>query len=263
LQGAALTLAAARGAIGQVREALAALLDGVVHEGDHRFLWELLARAAGTEADAAAGSGAPDADTVRRISTAAAALPVHTPVQELSRQLTEAELLRADGDRAADALWGELVRAGDACSAPVHLRAYLRLRLAHSAAAAGRRDEAAAAVREARALAEPLGAKPLLGELDALARAARLAVAAVGVGREPDAAQPGAAPLAGLTPRERDVLRLVADGLSNGQIAARLFISTKTVSVHVSNILAKLAVSSRTEAAAVAHRLRVFDTEAA
>jgi DNA-binding NarL/FixJ family response regulator len=65
-----------------------------------------------------------------------------------------------------------------------------------------------------------------------------------------------------LTRRELDVLRLVADGLSNGQIGARLYISTKTVSVHVSNILAKLGVSSRTEAAAVAHRLRVFDNVA-
>jgi DNA-binding NarL/FixJ family response regulator len=66
----------------------------------------------------------------------------------------------------------------------------------------------------------------------------------------------------GLTRRELDVLRLVAEGLSNGQIGARLYISTKTVSVHVSNILAKLGVSSRTEAAAVAHRLRVFDNVA-
>lgn len=66
----------------------------------------------------------------------------------------------------------------------------------------------------------------------------------------------------GLTPRELDVFRLVAEGLSNGQVGARLYISTKTVSVHVSNILAKLGVSSRTEAAAVAHRLRVFDVVA-
>ena len=56
---------------------------------------------------------------------------------------------------------------------------------------------------------------------------------------------------------------MVADGLSNGQIGAKLFIATKTVSVHVSNILAKLGVASRTEAAAVAHRLHVFDTTAA
>ncbi|WP_237509124.1 helix-turn-helix domain-containing protein, partial [Streptomyces malaysiensis] len=63
----------------------------------------------------------------------------------------------------------------------------------------------------------------------------------------------------GLTPRERDVLRLVAAGRSNRQIAEELFISPKTASVHVSNILAKLRVSGRTEAAAVAHRLRLVD----
>ena len=58
----------------------------------------------------------------------------------------------------------------------------------------------------------------------------------------------------GLTAREAEVLRLVADGLSNSQIAERLFISRKTASVHVSNILAKLGVSTRVEAAALAHR---------
>jgi DNA-binding NarL/FixJ family response regulator len=56
-----------------------------------------------------------------------------------------------------------------------------------------------------------------------------------------------------------EVLALVAQGLSNRQIGERLFISTKTASVHVSNILAKLGVSGRGEAAAVAHRLRVFE----
>ena len=59
----------------------------------------------------------------------------------------------------------------------------------------------------------------------------------------------------GLTPREREVLALVADGRTNRQIAEALFISAKTASVHVSNILAKLGVASRVEAAAVAHRL--------
>ena len=60
---------------------------------------------------------------------------------------------------------------------------------------------------------------------------------------------------AGLTPRELEVLRLVAVGRSNQQIADTLFISKKTVSVHVSHILAKLGVSTRVEAAATAHRL--------
>jgi DNA-binding CsgD family transcriptional regulator/tetratricopeptide (TPR) repeat protein len=62
-------------------------------------------------------------------------------------------------------------------------------------------------------------------------------------------------PVAGLTPRELEVLQLVAAGRSNGEIGTALFISTKTASVHVSNILAKLGVNGRGEAAALAHRL--------
>ena len=63
----------------------------------------------------------------------------------------------------------------------------------------------------------------------------------------------------GLTAREFEVLRLVAAGWSNREIAAELFISAKTASVHVSNILGKLGVAGRGEAAATAHRLRLFD----
>ena len=62
-----------------------------------------------------------------------------------------------------------------------------------------------------------------------------------------------------LTAREREVLRLVAEGLSNGRIAEQLYISAKTASVHVSRIIAKLNVSNRVEAAAVAHRLGLLD----
>ena len=62
----------------------------------------------------------------------------------------------------------------------------------------------------------------------------------------------------GLTAREYEVLRLVAAGHSNREIASELFISVKTASVHVSNILGKLGVTSRGEAAATAHRLGFF-----
>ena len=61
----------------------------------------------------------------------------------------------------------------------------------------------------------------------------------------------------GLTEREREVLLLLAAGRSNPEIAQALFISAKTASVHVSNILAKLGVNGRVEAAAVAHRLGI------
>ena len=66
-------------------------------------------------------------------------------------------------------------------------------------------------------------------------------------------------PVAGLTGRELEVLIMVADGATNHDIAARLFISPKTASVHVSHILTKLAVRSRTEAAALAHRAGVVE----
>ncbi len=58
----------------------------------------------------------------------------------------------------------------------------------------------------------------------------------------------------GLTPRERQVLALVARGATNREIGAELFMAEKTASVHVSRILTKLDVRSRTQAAAVAHR---------
>ncbi|HUN31426.1 MAG TPA: helix-turn-helix transcriptional regulator, partial [Trebonia sp.] len=70
--------------------------------------------------------------------------------------------------------------------------------------------------------------------------------------------QPGT-PALSLTSREYEVLRLVAAGRSNREIAATLFISPKTASVHVSNILGKLGAASRTEAAARAHALRLLD----
>jgi DNA-binding NarL/FixJ family response regulator len=110
-----------------------------------------------------------------------------------------------------------------------------RARLAAVLHAAG--DDAASrvAVERAREVADRLGAQPLLAELEGI-QPRETAVSGI-----PD-----------LTPRESEVLGLVARGLTNGQIGRRLYISTKTVSVHVSNILAKLGAASRTEAAAIA-----------
>jgi DNA-binding NarL/FixJ family response regulator len=93
-----------------------------------------------------------------------------------------------------------------------------------------------------------LGAVPLLEEAQALARRARLPFAVNGAPELPEFAT------FGLTDREREVLQLVAEGRSNPQIASVLVISPKTASVHVSNILGKLGVASRGEAAALAHR---------
>jgi DNA-binding NarL/FixJ family response regulator len=104
-------------------------------------------------------------------------------------------------------------------------------------------------------VAAHLDARPLADAVARLAQRARLTLT-----RAPHEALAPADPAAalGLTSRERDVLRLVSAGRTNRQIAEELFISPKTASVHVSNILSKLGVSGRGEAAAVAHRLGLF-----
>jgi DNA-binding CsgD family transcriptional regulator/tetratricopeptide (TPR) repeat protein len=128
----------------------------------------------------------------------------------------------------------------------VYAVARCRWRLAEALLGAGDREQATAAARAAHETATALGAAPLRAALQALARRGRLDLGA-GL-RAPR-------PLAGLTPRELEVLRLLAEGRSNRQIAERLFISGKTASVHVTNLLAKLGVHSRLEAAAMARRL--------
>jgi DNA-binding CsgD family transcriptional regulator/tetratricopeptide (TPR) repeat protein len=127
-----------------------------------------------------------------------------------------------------------------------------RARLAAVLVAAG---DAAAARRHAdaaREVAERLGAAPLLHEL-ALSGAGRPARGdrPAGTSRRRKASEAAADQL---TPREAEVLALVAQGRTNGEIGRQLFISTKTVSVHVSNVLAKLGAAGRTEAAAIARR---------
>jgi DNA-binding CsgD family transcriptional regulator/tetratricopeptide (TPR) repeat protein len=121
-----------------------------------------------------------------------------------------------------------------------------RWRLAEALLGAGDREQATVAARAAHETAVRLGAEPLRAALEALARRGRLDL---GVGLPPERG------LAGLTPREVEVLRLLVEGRSNRQIAETLFISGKTASVHVTNILAKLGVHSRLEAAATARRL--------
>ncbi|XRQ13802.1 helix-turn-helix transcriptional regulator [Actinomadura welshii] len=162
----------------------------------------------------------------------------------------EAERRRVDGVLDPD-LWrraADLFTYGHPDGGFVYEVARSRWRLAEALAEHGDRDGAAAQWRPAVAAAERLGAAPLLAALRDLGTRARLGAAAPADATRP----PG--PLGALTGREREVLKLVAEGHNNREIAAALFISPKTASVHVSNILAKLDVTSRTQAAAVAHR---------
>ncbi|NEB74159.1 response regulator transcription factor, partial [Streptomyces sp. SID14478] len=125
-------------------------------------------------------------------------------------------------------------------------------RLAQALLTAERRDEAAELAYAARDTAVRLGAVPLTEALDDLIRRGRLADAPAAEDR-----------IATLTARESDVLRLLGRGRTNRQIGEELFISGKTASVHVSNILAKLRAASRTEAVGIAYREGLIEPESA
>ena len=226
-----------------------------------RYIWPLLWLAARTEADDATlardrREEVPASVTARcRVLAEFAAAPATPTAPSRGYQaLVTAELARAVGSDDV-ATWQAAVQAWQAAAEPYPL-AYAWLRLAEAAAAAGDRQTAGRGVRQAHELARQVGAAPIADEAAALARRTRLSL------EEPagqEAAPEAEDPLArfGLTEREREILALLSAGRSNPQIAEALFISPKTASVHVSNILAKLGVTSRMEAAAVAHRLGV------
>ncbi|WP_243710330.1 helix-turn-helix transcriptional regulator [Micromonospora sp. KC213] len=182
-----------------------------------------------------------DRELAETVAGIAAALPARHPAERA--HAAQVAALLAVGDRALPA-WREAVRAWRADGQPYALGRAL-LALAEAAASAGERDEVAAAVEEAVVIAGRLGATPLGEQAATLAR--RVGLRGAGAGTQL------------LTAREREVLRLVAEGHSNSRIAERLFISPKTASVHVSRIIAKLDVGNRVEAAAVAHRLGLLD----
>jgi ATP/maltotriose-dependent transcriptional regulator MalT len=245
-----------------------------------RYGWPLLA--AGTRACAPAATARDQTLTTRavalreRLRTAAGKLAADGLAQRAHQLTVAAELSSADGSPAglppgqappsggARAAWDEAAQAWEAVAQPYPLAAAL-LRGAEIALSGGDRGAAASRLRRARRLAEELGARPLNGDITQLARRGRISLARE-VEATDDEAVAGPAgltpvprePPLGLTAREYEVLRLVAAGHSNREIASELFISSKTASVHVSNILGKLRVTSRGEAAATAHRLGLF-----
>ena len=154
------------------------------------------------------------------------------------RAKAEAEWTRLEG-RSDPKAWQAAVEAFS--FGHVYEVARCQWRLAEALLTAGERERATVVARAAHETATRLGAEPLQAALEALARRGRVDL---GAGRPTQRA------LAGLTPRELEVLRLLVEGRSNRQIAEQLFISGKTASVHVTNILTKLGVHSRLEAVA-------------
>jgi predicted ATPase/DNA-binding CsgD family transcriptional regulator len=179
------------------------------------------------------------------------------PVEAAWLATARADSARAAGEDAA-ALWASAAEAWERVERP-YRTAVARWRQAETLVAADDRPAAAVAAADALETARRLGAGWLAGEAEGLIARARLRVdedARDGAAAEAETGE-AAAPEDpfGLTPRERQVLALVARGATNRQIGAQLFMAEKTASVHVSRILAKLDVRSRTQAAAVAHRL--------
>jgi DNA-binding CsgD family transcriptional regulator/tetratricopeptide (TPR) repeat protein len=190
-----------------------------------------------------------------RLDARIGALRGSTPPRVLAiRAATVAERSRVGGDGDAG-LWSDAERAWSACG-DRYLGAYAQWRRAEAVlAAGGDRSEAGSLVSAARRVADELGAAPLAAELDALARRARL-----DVDRDRTPSEEGVSPRTALegfdlTSREIEVLALLADGMTNKEIAAELFITDKTASAHVSHILSKLSVRNRTAAAALARQL--------
>ncbi|MDX6744114.1 ATP-binding protein [Actinocorallia sp. A-T 12471] len=220
-------LALARGDAEAALRSLAEALPLSGRPDDSRYTWPALITAA--RAARTARQLAPFAER-------AAATSVYGRLQAAQRATFDAEAARLTGGRPD---WGPVIEAWESVGQPYPL-AHALLSAAESAAAHGDRALARTRASQAADLAASLAATPLQSRARALTR--RLTTTS---------------PSHGLTARELEVLTHLSEGRTNREIAQNLFISTKTASVHVSNILAKLGASSRTEAAATARRLNL------
>ena len=254
------------------REALDAASDSLSQydlQQSPRYAWPVVAAAARAAAEVAMtpaaardeDSAAAAAELLGALSTETAKLRAEVPVQQAQRLTCAAEILRA-GYAAAEApagpaeqaaAWEQAAAAWEQVREPYPLAIALFRAAEAALASGGDREAAAGRLSRAAEIATGLGAQPLAGAVALLARRARFSTEGAAAAQHTGAA--------GLTPREFEVLRLIAAGMSNARIASELFISPKTASVHVSNILSKLGASNRSEAAATAHELRLLDTD--
>ncbi|MBV8429614.1 MAG: response regulator transcription factor, partial [Solirubrobacterales bacterium] len=176
------------------------------------------------------------------------------PVERAWLAVGKAERSRGRA-RSDPKLWRQAAAEWEAIERP-YQAALTRWREAEAAVEQGDRETAAAAARAAVGVAQELGAGWLEEEVSALAQRARLQLDEAAEAAPATPSEAEEEPF-GLTARERQVLALIAEGATNRQIGAALFMAEKTASVHVSRILSKLGVQSRTQAAAMAHRLHL------
>lgn len=253
-------LALATGPPGKALEVIRAAVAEMGHPPTStRHCWKLLtigARAAAEERTRAEALRRPDdviavEEALAEFRRVAAESAVPSAVQAAHRAMFTAEAARADR-AGTTALWDTAAGCAESLHQPWE-QAYALFRAGEAALDTGDREGARSRLAHARELVAPLHAV-LVNEIDSLAGRARITLVS-----DP-APQPRSERVTiGLTERELEVLRQLADGRTNRQIGEALFISPKTASVHVSNILAKLGVDSRTAAAAVAHQLRLFE----
>jgi DNA-binding CsgD family transcriptional regulator/tetratricopeptide (TPR) repeat protein len=211
------------------------------------------------------GGRAMESDVLARAATLAAGIRAaiaevrkHPGFGTGDRVVALMSLLEAEGRRvegSSPSAWTAARERWEALGRPFQV-AYARFRGAEALLSSrGDREVVANDLRAAEAIAVGLGAEPLANLIRGLAKQARIPLSDA----SPDGGPAGSAH--DLTARESEVLRLVVAGWTNQQIADTLFITRKTASVHVSNIMGKLGASNRGEAAALAHRLGlVVDT---
>jgi DNA-binding CsgD family transcriptional regulator len=268
---------------GKAGDAVAAVDDGLAYlEGMGDVVWgipllavglralaELAETARATRDEAGLTDALQRSEVLRKRLASAAELTL--PPSALAWVATAtAEIARAEGSATPES-WTRAIAAWDAAPDPAEA-AYARFRHAEDALRrSGVRADVAAELEAAWRMTVELGAAPLRAEIETLAGRARIKLdagpQAEVAAQEIDGARtaPGpkggarAASPHGLSAREVEVLRLVAAGRSNGEIAERLFITRKTAGVHVTHILNKLGVSNRVEAAMAAARLGLVD----
>jgi DNA-binding NarL/FixJ family response regulator len=248
-------IAAARRAVAEARE--------LMRDSDEHVFYarELYLAALRAEADAAQRArAARDGEAEDEARASGLALVAHlrglvdaagaegSPPRQVIADIAriDAEEARLEGRPSAE-LWRASARENESIGNLIGA-AYAGLHEAEAQLESG--ADAAEALRAAHSIAVESGAHPLREACEQLARRGRIAL-----GDEPPPVAPSADDPFGLTAREREVLVLVAAGRTNRQIGEELFMSEKTASVHVSRILAKLEVSTRGEAGAVAHKL--------